>query len=259
MANQNQALRSDQTAFNVKEFFFKNLRFLPLFLLSVIFSLVIAFLYLRYTAPSYSASGSLILKDDKGKGGSSTDKFQELFVDDRSKNIQNEVEYLKSRPLMERVVEGLNLNFSVYAKGKIKEQNTYKTSPFRIETLSLKDSAEFSLNIYFKSDNGFTVGKDNQTYTYGQNFRTPYGEFRLAKLSESIPNNEYRITWQPTSTVASALVGKLAVAPKTGGSILVMSLEADNPYLASDVVNRLMVAYQASTIEDKNATTRQTL
>src|SRR5687767_5255653 len=104
MANQFQPVRSDQAAFNIKEYFFKYLRFLPLFIFFIVFAQAIAWMYLRYTPQEYRSRSQLILKEEKKGGGGSNDKFQELFVDSRSKNILNEIEYIKSRPLMKRVV-----------------------------------------------------------------------------------------------------------------------------------------------------------
>jgi tyrosine-protein kinase Etk/Wzc len=145
-----QPARSDQGSINIKELFFKYLRFLPLFILSLSLALTVAYIYLRYTTPVYQSGGSLVLKDQQSiGGGDQNEKFQQLFVDDRSKNIQNEIEYLKSQPLMERVVDALNLNFSYYAKGKVKEQNVYHNAPFHIETIQLRDTVEFRLLLTF--------------------------------------------------------------------------------------------------------------
>jgi capsular exopolysaccharide synthesis family protein len=258
MASQFQPSRSDQASFNIKEFIFKYLRFLPLFILSVLLSLAVAFLYLRYTTPIYRATGSLILSDQKpGSGGNGDDKFQELFGNDRSKNIQNEIEYIKSVPMMERVVKSLNLNFDYRAKGKIKEASVYKAAPFYVETLQLKDSSTFMLPIRFTSANNFKVGSIDGTFTFGQTFSTPNGSFQLEKIGEAEPNTDYNITWRPSAQAASQLLEGLVVAPKTGGSILVLSLETESAQLCADVINQLMVEYQKGTIEDKNATTRQ--
>jgi tyrosine-protein kinase Etk/Wzc len=96
MATQFQPARSDQGNFNLKELFFKYLRFLPLFILSVSLALGVAFIYLRYSPSVYGSGGLLVLKDQKTETGQGDEKFQQLFVNDRSKNMQNEVEYLRA-------------------------------------------------------------------------------------------------------------------------------------------------------------------
>jgi tyrosine-protein kinase Etk/Wzc len=259
MSTQIQPVRSDQSGFNIKDFIFKYIRFLPLFIFSVILAYATAFLYLRYTTVVYRSTGTLILKDNNSGMGASDPRFQQLFIDDRSKNIQNEIEYLKSRGLMERVVQNLDLNFSYYAKGKIKQENVYRSAPFRVEVLSLKDSSAFQLSIHFQNDNNFQVGLDKKIYSFGQTISNEHGVFRLQRSNSTVLNNLYVVRWAPASDIASSILPQLAVAPKQSGSILMISLESDNAALCSDIINRLMIEYQRSTVEDKNATTRQTI
>src|SRR5438270_13995644 len=114
---------NEPTNLSIRDLFFKYLRFLPLFIISVALSLFVAYIYLRYATPIYSATGSMIIKEDQVLKGN--DKYDQFLASDHSKDIQNEIEVLKSRPLMERVVKSLNLNFNYYVIGKIKELNIY--------------------------------------------------------------------------------------------------------------------------------------
>lgn len=257
MANQFKPVRSDQAGFNIKEYFFKYLRFLPLYILCLALSFGVALLYLRYKTLTYKSVGQLLLKEEKKSG--SPDKFEELFVDNRSKNITNEIEYIKSKPLMERVVEALQLNYSYYAKGKIKEQNVYKDVPFHVEALAKFDSVPLAFNLHFEKNDAFRVDDQPHLYGFGQTFKVGNASFRLVKNPKGVPRKEYNIRWNPTPSVVSSLLSKLVVAPKFGGSILMLTMEGDNPYLIADVINQLMAVYQVTTVEDKNATTRQTL
>src|SRR5688572_6097758 len=108
--------KKELSSLSIKDLFFKYLRFLPLFILAIAASLFVSYIYLRYATLIYSSTGTMVIKDEKSSGGSN-DKFEQLLVSDGKKNIQNEIEYLKSRPLMERVVRALNLNYTYYAKG----------------------------------------------------------------------------------------------------------------------------------------------
>src|SRR5688500_7111764 len=109
--------RADTNTVNVKDLFYKYVRFLPLFILSVLLALFGAFLYLRYTSPIYQSNGAIIVKKDNSTNTGSGDQFQQMFVLDNSINIQNEIELLKSQPVMTRVVEALNLNYTYLSKG----------------------------------------------------------------------------------------------------------------------------------------------
>ena len=110
--------KSGFTSLSPKDLFFKYLRFLPLFVISIALSLLVAFIYLRYATLIYRASSSIIIKDDKTTPKGS-DRFDQVLESGGTKDILNEIEVLKSRPLMARVVEALDLDYTYYAKGSI--------------------------------------------------------------------------------------------------------------------------------------------
>src|ERR1044072_5737763 len=113
--------RSELLTLSLRDLFSKYVRFLPFFLFSTAFALLIAYAYLRYATPIYLVGGTLLLKSEQG--GGRNDKFEEIFVNSKTSNIQSEIEILRSRPLMARVVNKLGLQFSYFVKGKIKTVN----------------------------------------------------------------------------------------------------------------------------------------
>ncbi|MBL7743616.1 MAG: polysaccharide biosynthesis tyrosine autokinase [Chitinophagaceae bacterium] len=253
--------KSELWNLSLRDLFYKYVRFLPLFLLSVAVALLIAFAYLRYTTRIYSATGALLL-ESKEQGGPS-DKVEELFAgDNRMQNIQNEIEVLKSRPLMARVVKKLNLQFSYTSKGKIKDYNMYNEGPFVIEPFELADSLHsFSLKIRFINANQFTVNNGATPFSLGQLFRNESGVFRLMKnFGHADPGNEYIVSWHPVGQVAGSLAGGVKVQPKTPGtSILSISIQSTNAQLAADIINHLMIQYDSMTVEQNNYSTDQML
>src|SRR5215218_6489142 len=133
MDEQLQPVASDVNTPNIKDLFFRYVRFLPLFIISVALSLLVAYLYLRYATPIYRSVGTLVIQQDEG--GQGDEKFQKLFSSSNTKNIQSEIEFMRSRRIMERVVRSLNLNLNYYGVGSIKEQNIYKKSPIALQVL----------------------------------------------------------------------------------------------------------------------------
>lgn len=261
MSSNFQATRSDQTGFNPKEFLFKYLRFLPLFILSLVLSLIIAFFYLRYTSPTFQSRGSLVLTEDKS-GGNPNDKFSQIFVDDRSKNINNELEFLKSKALMTRVVDTLGLNVQYYAKGKIKQLNIYNDAPFRLQIQRLTDSARsFDLVLNFLSPNSFTLGMDKKKqHAVGETFTTPDGDFRIVPTGLLSANSQYSVRYSSRQHAVASLLSGITPINKAGSAgIIVITMEADNARMAADIVNEVMDQYRLATVEDKNAKTQKTL
>ena len=240
--------KNELSKLGLKDLFFKYIRFLPLFIVSIALSLIAAYTYLRYTTPIYQSTGSLIIREEN-KGTS--DKLNELISADNEVNIQNEIELLKSRPIMERVIDALDLNFSYYAKGKVRETNIYKAVPFVLEVFALEDSATtFSLNIQFANPHSFSINGEEKLISFNQAFKNRDGVFKLIK-KEGVIGEEYVIKYDPANLLVKELLDNLLIVPKGNTNILLLSMEATNPQLAADVVNRLMEEYRQYSVEEK--------
>jgi uncharacterized protein involved in exopolysaccharide biosynthesis len=122
--------RSELHNLSVKDLFFKYIRFLPVFLLSLALALFGAWIYLRYATPIFRSSGTLEISDEKQSANPNDQRLNQLTLNTGARNIQNEIEVLRSKPLMERVVKALNLQLGYHAIGKIKSPDIYKQGPF---------------------------------------------------------------------------------------------------------------------------------
>lgn len=242
-----------------RDLLYKYIRFLPLFVLSVAISLVVAFLYLRYTIPIYSVGGTIHIKSDQQGGRSET--FEDMFVNTKAQNIQSEMELLKSAPLMQRVIDSLQLQFSYFVRGKIKKKvNIYRQSFFRIEALQLADSSRsFTIKIKFLNDKEFRIN-DELTTGFGKTFKNNNGLFRLIYMGGEITTNEFSVLWQPSVSAAAAYASAVFVVPKTPGTgIINIGMRTTNPLLGADIINRLMIEYNTYSIEQKKRSTDQIL
>ncbi|MFC0776002.1 GumC family protein [Terrimonas alba] len=251
--------KSELSNLSVRDLFYKYIRFLPVFLLSVALALLIAFVYLRYATRIYSAAGSLQIKSEVSGGGRSSDKVEDILMgNNRTENIQSEIEILKSRPLMARVVKKLDLQFSYTAIGRIKDENVYKRAPFTIKAFEINDSSRsFSMNIKFNDENRFYVNHESTEIGFGQVFKNKYGVFALEKKGGAVTGTEYEIGWRPIEAVATSLAAAVNVTPKVSGTGLIISMETTNAQMAADIVNNLMVQYDSLTIEQNNFSTDQ--
>ncbi|HEU5167813.1 MAG TPA: polysaccharide biosynthesis tyrosine autokinase [Chitinophagaceae bacterium] len=256
----NQTGNKDLGNLSIKDLFFKYVRFLPVFLISVALCLLGAYLYLRYTTPIYRVTGTLSFKQDESNrsGGS---KFTEIFNAKNVSDVQSEIEILKSQALMERVVDSVKLQTSYFAVGKIKTLNIYTACPFRLKIIRLTDSfSSFRMNFIFPSENEFRVNKEPTKYKFGDIFGNAYGLFTLSKISGGVKGKEYNVEWKSTQEQAANYAPIVRVAPKImGTSIYNIQIDYTNSALAADIVNNLMLRYKDASIDDKNATIKQRL
>jgi tyrosine-protein kinase Etk/Wzc len=244
---------------SIRDLFYKYVRFLPLFILSVAFALLIAYLYLRYTVPQFNVVGSMLIRMEQPGGRG--DRFNEIFGNNEGVSIQNEIEILRSRPLMERVVDSLNLQFEYSAKGKIKSLNVYNQGPFLVHPIELTNPSQtFVLNVKFSNDHEFRVNDESKLLTFGQTYKNRFGSFVFVKNMGGGVSKEYNVTYRPTSEAASIYAGALSVGSKTVGTgILLIAMRTTNPVMGADIVNKLMEEYSRYSVEQKNKTSDQKL
>ncbi|MFY7964906.1 MAG: Wzz/FepE/Etk N-terminal domain-containing protein, partial [Chitinophagaceae bacterium] len=130
------------------EIIFLYLSYLPLFIVSLALCLTAAFIYLRYQKPVFKNTALMYVKPDDKTGGSirgasgSGDLIDAAMLGGGKRvNLENEIELIKSRSLMQRVVEKNNLNIQYYSIGKV---NTLETNeddvPFTFKVIRVKDS-----------------------------------------------------------------------------------------------------------------------
>jgi len=175
------------------------------FVISIIVSLLFGFVYLRYQIPLFEANAKILIKDEtKGTISDELSAFEDLGILKGKKNIDNEIEILKSRNLMKRVVKDLKLNVSYYSYGRPIEHERYLDTPIEIN-YELKDSFK---NNYFgnwrlipESTKKFTLknGENNEIigiYEFGQKINVDFGTIYFTSnniLSENYLNEPFRI------------------------------------------------------------------
>lgn len=257
---ENQVVNKDLGGLSIRDIFFKYIRFLPAFLISIAVALLGAFLYLRYTTPIYRASGTITFIEEKGRG----DKLDEIFNSNKTQDVLAEIEVLKSKPLMERVVSSLGLQTTYNAVGKIKTLNIYKSCPFRMDILSITDSLRsFSMAIKFVDDQHFQINNESTLYSFGQQFQNAYGRFSMKPAGQefgSAKGKEFNVSWNPSPIVATWYAPMIRVSPKiVGSNIYNISIDISNQQLGVDIINQLMREYQVFNLEEKNRATRGVL
>ncbi len=196
-----QPVNKDLGNLSIKDLFFKYVRFLPVFLVSVALCLLGAYLYLRYTTPIYRVTGTLIFKQESQSSGG---KFDNIFNAKNVSDVQSEIEILKSQALMERVVDSVQLQTSYFAVGKIKTLNIYTDCPFRLNIIKLTDSfSSFKMNFTFPTENEFKVNKESERFKFGDVFGNSYGLFSLTRVYNGVKGKEFNVEWRSTQEQAS--------------------------------------------------------
>lgn len=239
-----------------REIIFKYLPYLPWVLASIIISLTIAFIKLRYSPNIYSVSGTILVQESNPYG-SKAEKFNEIFLTGPDRNLNDEVQVIKSRTMAKRVVRKMGLGVMYYNQGKIRSTLVYTgDSPLRLEVSKLKDSVHpFSIQVNVINDFEFTLAPNGPTLKFGQVFEIEKGQFIIHRTNHdlsSFASNMFYVSYAPIDNRADQLISTL-YADQNGESsnIIRISFTTENPRAGVDIVNQWMTEYQLAGLEEK--------
>jgi len=239
-----------------REIILKYLPFLPWVIAFLLLSLTIAFLKLRYSPNIYSVSSTILVKDPSA-AGSRPDKIEEMLFSSPNKNINDEIQMIRSRNMAKRVVRALGMEVQYIIMGKIRSAQIHiAESPFRLQILTLKDSAKaFSIPVTITDDQHFKIFEDGQDILFNQPFENQAGKFVLVRTSMPISqyaSNQFSVTYAPVEQRAGQLVGGLSAAPSgESNNILRLTYSTENTRIGVEIVNQWMKEYQLAGLEEK--------
>ena len=127
----------------IKSLLFQYLPYWPLFALLLVLGYLGARAYLYVTKPKYEISASILIKDEK-KGADAESISDVINGYGLSKIVENEIEVVKSKDLLRKVVDSLCLYAPVFEDGPIVQTSAYTSSPVAIEISNSKNMKEVS-------------------------------------------------------------------------------------------------------------------
>ncbi|WP_163408392.1 GumC family protein [Flavobacterium ajazii] len=273
----NEVIEDEINDVNLREQLDKYLIHWKWFVLSIFLCLVLAVLYLRYTSPSYEASTSILVKDEN-KGGmlSELSAFSDLGLGGGSvNNLDNEIEVLKSRTLVESTVKKLNLNINLQVEGNVVDRDIYGGSPVNVYFLNeteLFDEANVVLKLDLLSNDLFSLeneliekkGGENVILTTKKQFKfnekiaTRIGTLVIGKTAfynkNSVGKDKFiRIIISPIENITASFRGRVKVEPvsKTS-SVVTVSMTDPVQKRAEDFLDNMIQIYNENAAEDKN-------
>ncbi|MCE2848261.1 MAG: polysaccharide biosynthesis tyrosine autokinase [Chitinophagaceae bacterium] len=253
--------RGNKNDFSTREFLLKYIYLIPWIVVTVSIALAIAYTRLRYINPVYSASGKVLIKQDRPSGLNSGSGGGNQLIGDvvatsvNSRSMDDQMELVKSTAMARMVVRNAALQQSYYYKGSMRNTLAHHSaSPIQLNILSIADSSNgLSLVIKVMSKERFVVNDNPSPIRFGALFQLPAGSFVLEKkFSEIGANTEFICNWTPEEPLARSLAGSINVGVATkGGNVLNFAYYSENHLVAQDVVNGFLKAYQDYSLLDK--------
>ena len=257
-----------------KALFFKYLIHWKWFVASIVVCLIGGWIYLHYTTPVYSITGSAIIKDNKKNNSVSTGlaDLEDLGFYSSTNNFDNEVEVLHSRTLLKKVVEELDLYINYRTRENLRPVELYKDTPVKVwltpeEAEKLPNGAAV-LEVVLKPGGKLSVSTEIDEQEFKQDFdklpallTTPYGTFSFTPGDSAIVEKEQEITVTVAAPriMANGYANALSVEPTSKTTTIAqITLQNTSPQRGVDFINKLIEIYNRDANDDKNEVASKT-
>ncbi len=241
---------------------FRYLPYWPLFLFLMLLCSGAAYAYLHYfKVPLYETKASLLIKDES-KGVDDSRAMEPFKLLTTKKIVDNEIEVLRSRSLMDTVVKKLNLYVQLYEKDRFVDRSAYETSPVTVVAKNPEKLGETVTIPFSYNEENKTVLLDSKPYPLHTWIKTIYGELQFVPNSFQTGTTDLPlfITLTNPSNITQSLVGELSVAATSKLSTVInISLVGQSPQRSENILNELLEVYNQSSLEAKNAMAANTL
>ncbi len=270
----NQEIRRNDDEIDLRLFFHNIRRKWHYFVISLLIFALAAFLYIRFTLPVYEATSSVLIKDSK----KTSKNIEDILTGDlfgNTKNIATEIGILRSRSAFEETIQELNLGISYFSKRSLFSYPIYKTIPFSVNVINIKDGIydeKFRLTILDNSRFALELKADNNslndykyagTHRFGEEIKTPFFSLSVSRNENAFDlskEDEYYFVINSMNKLFSYYNDKMKVEPINKDATIVQITVQDNiPERAVDFLNAMGVVYINRDVKDKSSVAALTL
>lgn len=246
----------------------KYVRYWYVFLLTVGLSLTAAFLYIQFSIPSYKVSSTLLIKESTGINTKVKESaFSDLDMFHSFSTVQSEIEVLRSRDLIYKVLKDLSLETSYYVKDFFKKNELYgNTLPVIVVVSKLTNKAynKKDLSIEIVSDERFNLidSTSKRSYRFDELIERPEYSVRVKKgPAFSVGSKPVLIAFKDLNGMAEAYsLGGLVVVPVAkDANTIVLNLEDAVPQRGIDIMSGLIATYNLENVQNKSLIARSTI
>lgn len=269
MTAQTNKLKSTDDFMRIQDLFYLCANRWYWFVIALIITLSVAFLYIKKTPPTYNRTATILIKEDSNGSSSSGDisGLEDLGLVQTNTNINNEIVTLQSNSLMLDVIKRLHLNVEYSVKGSFHDIVLYgSTLPIEVKFDSIAASKNLHFSVNILNDNKVElkdfivngVEQDDAVKASGiltQPISTAFGVITVVPTAHynGAMNTPIIVTDSDPMSTAKAFKERLTVSlgeEKT--TIVNLSFSDVSTQRAEDVLNTLIEVYNENWIKDKN-------
>lgn len=249
---------------DVRGILYKYLHRWPFFIISFAVAIGIAWFYVKNIKPVYDIKAKLALKDDT-KADNAKEALAEIDLAGQSKDIETELEMIKSRPLIREVVNNLQLWTSYRETDAYKSRDIYVSTPVNFKLIhSTGALKEQTLSIVIKDTSSFAIKTENsesEAFPFNKTLTNHLGTWQLVKTPyfKDYIGRTINIGLQNPEDIVTMYQNGVVVSLNKEAPIIEMEIEDEIPERGKQFLTQLIKVYKISSIEDKNKVTQSTI
>ncbi|MDR2223718.1 MAG: polysaccharide biosynthesis tyrosine autokinase [Flavobacteriaceae bacterium] len=259
---------------NLKQLLEQYLSYWKIFVLSVFVCLCLAVIYLKYAEKMYAVSAKILLQDDSQgasgelaglselaslAGGSSTSAF-----------VADQIDVVKSRRILQKVVKKNGLNIKYYEKETFKETEILASDlPFTLivmedNSVDRPNSYQYNFKFESKDNKSFSIEDVDgvqENLSFGQKVMTPLGTLTfMPKNARKIDNKVYTINYSTVDKTIDGLLKTISIEPNKEKQSFIVNFSMQSPLRAKAelILNSLIEEYNTDVTLDKGKITKAT-
>jgi len=230
--------------------------------------LALAFLYVRYTIPTYKVHAKLLVSDDKKggslMGGSALGELSGLMGAKNS--VDNEVEVLRTADLMKEMVIAQDAYIRYFKVGSIHNIPVIE-SPYQVDLLSAVDSIQLPISLKINSTKNNLLELSNADTSFQVQVNQPFllpqrGLLRITESGQRAypEENRYGFSLIPLRDIVESFMSSLFVeVTNKNVSTIDLTLETALPKQGERYLQTLIEKYVELNLHDKNLIADSTL
>ncbi len=253
--------------FSFQKEFFKYLYYWKYFIISAVIFFLVAYTYLRYSEKIYDTNAKIQIIDKK-QTSMELPTASELFSKSKI-NLENEIEIIKSNPILKKVIKNLNLKIQVFEIGDIKKALVVDY-PFEITLKSDLDSLVNQTYRLNKTDKGFEIidfQNDAKSYyfnganSFNYNHDLPFEIVNFNKKLFSKRECEgFEVNFLSANTLLTKLKRSLTLSEVGKESdIIELNFKSTNKEYSENFLNELIEVFNNDGVKDRQLIHKRTI
>jgi tyrosine-protein kinase Etk/Wzc len=237
----------------------------PMFLFCMAIAFGLAYLYSKSLKPVHQITARIAIKDDKSQSTSENDALKQLNITSQPKLIESEVEIIRSRPVVGKLVNELNLWVSYAEVTKLKEVDLFNSSPIKFEMIKAgvpRVGIEYNVEVLSPQRFSFSEATGKTLIAnFGTAVNTSLGNWKLTLQgnAEQWVGRKLKLRLRNPEDAINEYQAKIGTVINKSAPIVDLKIIDEVPERGELVLNRLIEDYKKFNINEKNKETESTL